>query len=82
VINKVDRRDAEPSRVLNQTFDLFIELGASDDQTDFPVIYTNAITAQAGLTPKLGPDLQPLFQASCATFRRRWWMWTLTPRCW
>ena len=63
VINKVDRRDAEPDRVLNQTFDLFIELGASDEQADFPVIYANAITAQASLTPELGPDLQPLFQA-------------------
>jgi GTP-binding protein len=63
VINKVDRKDAEPSRVLNQTFDLFIELGASDEQADFPVIYANAITAQAGLSPELGPDLQPLFQA-------------------
>jgi GTP-binding protein len=63
VINKVDRKDAEPGRVLNQTFDLFIELGASDEQAEFPVIYANAITAQAGLTPELGPDLQPLFQA-------------------
>jgi len=63
VINKVDRKDAEPTRVLNQTFDLFIELGASDVQADFPIIYANAITAQAGLTPELGPDLQPLFQA-------------------
>jgi GTP-binding protein len=63
VINKVDRKDAEPERVLNQTFDLFIELGATDDQAEFPVIYANAITAQAGLTPVLGPDLQPLFQS-------------------
>ena len=63
VINKVDRKDAEPDHVLNKTFDLFIELGATDDQADFPVIYANAITAQAGLTPDLGPDLQPLFQA-------------------
>jgi GTP-binding protein len=63
VINKVDRKDAEPSRVLNQTFDLFIELGATDIQADFPVIYANAVTAQASLTPELGPDLQPLFQA-------------------
>ena len=63
VINKVDRKDAEPERVLNQTFDLFIELGATDEQADFPIIYANAITAQAGMTPELGPDLQPLFQA-------------------
>ena len=63
VVNKVDRRDAEPERTLNQTFDLFIELGASDEQADFPVIYANAVTQQAGLTPAIGPDLQPLFQA-------------------
>jgi GTP-binding protein len=63
VINKVDRKDAEPQRVLNQTFDLFIELGANDKQADFPVIYANAVSAQAGLTPTLGPNLQPLFQA-------------------
>jgi GTP-binding protein len=63
VVNKVDRKDAEPQRVLNQTFDLFIELGADDEQANFPVIYTNAITARAGLTPELGPNLQPLFHA-------------------
>jgi GTP-binding protein len=63
VINKVDRKDADPTEVLNQTFDLFIELGASDEQADFPVVYANAVTGQAGLTPELGPDLQPLFQA-------------------
>ena len=63
VINKVDRKDADPERALNQTFDLFIELGATDEQADFPVIYANAVTGQAGLGPELGPDLQPLFQA-------------------
>ena len=62
VINKVDRRDAGVDRVLNDTFDLFIELGASEEQADFPVIYTVATTGQAGLTPEVGPDLQPLFE--------------------
>jgi GTP-binding protein len=62
VINKVDRKNADPLRALNQTFDLFVELGASDEQADFAVIYTNALTGQAGLTPELGPDLQPLFE--------------------
>jgi GTP-binding protein len=61
VINKVDRRDAEPARVLNDTFDLFIELGASERQADFPVVYAVATTQRAGLTPDLGPDLSPLF---------------------
>lgn len=63
VINKIDRKDAAPERVLNQTFDLFIELGAADEQADFPVIYAKATTGQAGTTPSLGPDLQPLFEA-------------------
>jgi GTP-binding protein len=61
VINKVDRKDAEPSRVLNETFDLFIELGASEEQADFPVVYAQATAGKAGLTPEVGPDLQPLF---------------------
>ena len=61
VINKVDRRDAEPSRVLNETFDLFIELGATEEQADFPVIYAQGSAGKAGLTPDLSPDLQPLF---------------------
>ena len=42
VINKVDRKDAEPQRVLNETFELFLELGATDDQADFPVVYAVA----------------------------------------
>jgi GTP-binding protein len=62
VINKVDRKDADPDRVLNETFDLFIELGASEAQADFSVVYTVATTGQAGLTPELTPDLQPLFE--------------------
>ncbi len=62
VINKMDRRDAEPGRSLNGTFDLFIELGSSDEQADFPVIYANGITGQAGDTEEMSPNLQPLFQ--------------------
>jgi len=61
VINKVDRKDASTDRVLNETFDLFIELGATDEQADFPVIYAVATAHRAGLTPEIGPDLQPLF---------------------
>lgn len=63
VVNKVDRKNAAPAQTLDETFDLFIELGATDMQSEFPVIYTNAVTGQAGLTPELGPDLQPLFDA-------------------
>jgi len=61
VINKMDRKDADPEKTLNDTFDLFIELGATDHQADFPIIYANAVTAQAGLTPQLESNLQPLF---------------------
>lgn len=63
VINKMDRKDADAAHSLNATFDLFIELGATDEQADFPVIYANGITGQAGLTEEMGPDLQPLFNA-------------------
>jgi GTP-binding protein len=63
VINKMDRKDADPERAVNLTFDLFIELGANDEQADFPIIYANAITQQAGTTYDLAPNLQPLFNA-------------------
>jgi len=63
VINKVDRKGADPNDTLNRTFDLFLELGATDDQADFRVVYTNALAGQAGLTDVLGPDLLPLFDA-------------------
>ena len=72
VINKVDRKGADPSQALNQTFDLFIELGASDEQADFPVVYTNAVTGQSGLTPELGPDLQPLFETILRSIPAPW----------
>jgi GTP-binding protein len=64
VINKIDRKDADPGRVLNETFDLFIELGATDEQADFPVVYTVATGGQASLKPDIEPDatLQPLFE--------------------
>ncbi|MBN2555061.1 MAG: translational GTPase TypA [Anaerolineales bacterium] len=63
VINKVDRKGADPVWALNRTFDLFIQLGASDEQADFPVVYTNAVEGRASLTPELGPNLAPLFTA-------------------
>ncbi|HEY3345187.1 MAG TPA: translational GTPase TypA [Anaerolineaceae bacterium] len=67
VINKMDRKDAEPDQAINNTFDLFIELGANEGQADFPIVYTNGITAQAGTTPELSPNLQPLFDAILRT---------------
>ncbi len=62
VINKVDRKDADTDRVLDETFDLFIELGATDEQADFSVVYTVATTGRAGATPDLTLNLQPLFE--------------------
>lgn len=61
VINKVDRRDADPDRVLDETFDLFIELGATDEQAEFPVVYAIGLEAKAGLSIELEDNLQPLF---------------------
>ena len=63
VINKVDRPGARPSWVLDQTFDLFDRLGATEDQLDFPVVYTSALHGFAGLDPDVsGGDMTPLFQ--------------------
>ncbi len=67
VINKMDRKDADSERAVNLTFDLFIELGANDLQAEFPIIYANAITQQAGNTALLENDLQPLFKAILET---------------
>jgi len=62
VINKVDRKLANSEQVLNDTFDLFIELGASEEQASFPVVYAIATQHRAGHTPDVGPNLQPLFE--------------------
>ena len=62
VINKIDRPNARPAEVLNEIYDLFIELGANDDQIDFPVIYTSARAGVSGFsTEDLKEDLEPLF---------------------
>jgi len=62
VINKIDRPNARPAEVLNEIYDLFIELGASDEQIDFPVIYTSARAGFSGFSPNsLGDNLKPLF---------------------
>ncbi len=63
VINKVDRDGARPHWVLDQTFDLFDRLGASDEQLDFPVVYTSAIEGYASLDADVkGDDMTPLFE--------------------
>src|ERR671933_1362383 len=62
VINKVDRPNARVNHVANATFDLFIDLGATDEQAEFPIVYTDALLGRATLTPgQIGVDLRPLF---------------------
>ena len=64
VLNKIDRADARPKEVLNEVYDLFIDLDATEDQIDFPVLYTNArdgvASTEAGAA---GEDLGVLFEA-------------------
>jgi len=63
VINKIDRVEARPEWVLNQVFDLFDRLGATDEQLDFPVIYTSAIKGYATLdVNQPSSDMTPLFE--------------------
>jgi GTP-binding protein len=63
VINKVDRDGARADWVLNQTFDLFDRLGASDEQLDFPVVYASALGGYSGLDPRVrSGDMTPLMQ--------------------
>src|SRR6185312_2824692 len=63
VINKIDRKDARPTEIVNDVFDLFLELGASDEQADFAVVFTNA---KAGVAKRSLEDesttLEPLFE--------------------
>jgi GTP-binding protein len=68
VINKIDRTDARSQEVLNEIYDLFIDLDAHEDQLDFPVLYTNAKTGTASTDIKRGGEnLQPLFEAIVKT---------------
>ena len=63
VINKVDRPGARPDWVVDQTFDLFDRLGATDEQLDFPIVYASAINGYAGLESTVNSgDMTPLFQ--------------------
>ena len=62
VINKIDRPGARPQKVLDEILDLFIELGADDDQLEFPVVYASGKQGLSSLSPdELGTDLKPLF---------------------
>lgn len=63
VVNKVDRPAARPDYAVNATFDLFIDLGANEEQADFPVVYAIALEGKAGDAPdNLQPTLAPLFE--------------------
>ena len=63
VINKIDRPGARPDWVVDQTFDLFDRLGATDEQLDFPIVYASAINGYAGLDHNISDgDMTPLFQ--------------------
>ena len=63
VINKIDKPSARPDWVMDQVFDLFDNLGATDEQLDFPIVYTSAMNGIAGLAPdELAEDMQPLFE--------------------
>ena len=64
VINKIDRPGARPAEVVDEVLDLFIELGADDDQIEFPVVYASGRDGYAALTPDVREgDMQPLLQA-------------------
>jgi GTP-binding protein len=67
VVNKIDRPDARPQEVLNEVYDLFIDLDATEEQLEFPVVYTNAKLGTARMTLEgEEKDLRPLFEALIA----------------
>ncbi len=67
VINKIDRTNARIEEVINETFDLFIELGANEEQADFPIVYAIGLHGRAGDDPENLPDnLNPLFDTIIA----------------
>ena len=68
VVNKVDRPDARPEAVVNEVYELFLDLDADETQIDFPIVYANARTGQAGLkADELASDLEPLRETLLAT---------------
>ena len=64
VVNKIDKKDARPSHVVNKTFDLFIELGANEEIAYFPVLYASGRDGKAGYKPELSTmsDITPVFE--------------------
>jgi GTP-binding protein len=67
VVNKVDRPDARIDEVVNEVYELFLDLDADESQIEFPIVYCNARAGRAGLAPdELAEDLQPLFEVLLA----------------
>ncbi|GAA4715345.1 translational GTPase TypA [Brevibacillus fulvus] len=63
VVNKIDRENARPQEVINEVYDLFIDLDATEDQLEFPIVYASGLAGIAGMEPdKLQQDLEPLFE--------------------
>ena len=63
MVNKIDRPAARPDWVVDSTFELFMDLGATDEQIEFPVVYASGVKGIAGTTPEtMAEDLQPLFE--------------------
>src|SRR5579862_7221884 len=68
VVNKVDRPDARPSEVVDEVYELFLDLDPTAEQIEFPIVYANARAGRAGLDPdELAPDLMPLFDTLLET---------------
>src|SRR3712207_6772380 len=68
VVNKVDRPDARIKEVLDEVYELFLDLGAQEHQIEFPIVYCNARAGRASLDPSdIGTDLEPLFETLFAT---------------
>jgi GTP-binding protein len=68
VVNKVDRPDARPAEVVNEVYELFLDLDADESQIEFPIVYCNAREGRAGPAPgALAADLEPLFEALLET---------------
>jgi GTP-binding protein len=68
VVNKIDRDDARPQEVVDEVYELFLDLDADESQIEFPIVYCNARAGRAGFTPhELAPDLGPLVETLLAT---------------
>src|SRR5699024_11075793 len=70
VLNKVERRNARPEEVVDEVLDLFIELGADDDQLEFPVLYASALNGTSGTEPEDQQEtMDPIFEGIMRIFQ-------------